>query len=343
MAVLKRICVPLSLDCNLNCKYCYRDHDSRIDVPAFSEGMVKYLGGLSPDRCECVCASGGEPLVHWDRVKELFSYVPKDVHKKIMTNGTLLTQEIVDYVNDNDIELSVSHDGPKAEFLRGVDILKDERIAGLVRQVKILRMVCVITKFNPDVWENFFDTAKRLGRCEFNYYISPLLDCPEQEYLVDGMDYDKWFRTWTQFFVSPYHLQLPWYFGRTLKKTASANPVKYRYGKHGHFNVLPDGRICEMRKITADYGKVWDEFTDLYGEMLKNEVFAYCAGCEYNKKCNINIPCYSAHTYKIRTMSNSFLTNPEKRAEVRRYVLDHLHDIEREYGVDRAEIGADYV
>lgn len=341
--MIKRICVPLSLDCNLHCKYCYRDHDAYIDVPDFSDKMIEYLGNLSPDTCEAVIASGGEPLFHWDKVKELFSYVPKNVHKKIMSNCVLLTQEMVDYINENEIELSASHDGKMAEFLRGVNILDDERLAGLIRQVKILRVVCVITKYNPDIWENFFDTAKKLKRSDFNYYVSPLLDCPSQEYLVDGMDYDKWFTTWSQFFVSPYFHTLPWYFGRTLDKEKIAEDYsKYKYGKHGHFNVLPDGTICEMQKITANYGKVWDNFDDLYNEMLKNEEFSYCINCPYNTKCSINIPCYSKHTYKIRTMMNSFLKNPEKLKETRMYVRNHIHEIEKEYNVDKDLIGANY-
>lgn len=344
MSKIKRICVPLSLDCNLHCKYCYRDHDARPEtIPEFSKEMIEYLGQLSPDSCEAVIASGGEPLFHWDKVKELFSYVPKGIHKKIMSNCVFLTQEIVDYINENEVELSASHDGRQSKFLRGVDILADDKLADLVRQVKILRVVSVVTKYNPDVWDNFFDTATRLKRSDFNYHVSPLLDCPEQQYLVENMDYDTWFTTWSQFLVSPYHHILPYYFGKTLKKKdPSKKPFVYKYGKHGHFNVLPDGTVCEMQKITENYGKVWDSFEDLYEQMLIKDDFSYCAKCEYNQNCNFNIPCYSAHTLKIRLMSNAFLKNPEKKMALRKYVLEHLHEIEEKYHVDRDLIGANH-
>ena len=104
MIKLNRVCVPLTLDCNLHCKYCYRDRE-RLDIPDFSDDMKAYLCQLSPDWCEAVIASGGEPLLHWDKVKELFSYVPHNVHKKIMSNCLLLTEDIVSYINDNEIEL----------------------------------------------------------------------------------------------------------------------------------------------------------------------------------------------------------------------------------------------
>lgn len=331
MATLNRICVPLSLDCNLQCKYCYRDHDVKIKIPDFSDKMINYLGNLSPETTESVIASGGETLLHWNKVLELFSYVPKNVHKKIMTNGILLTQEIIDYINENEIELAISHDGSKTKFLRGIDILENNDILRLVRQAKILRIVGVVTKFNPDVWKNFFDTTKKLGRYDFDYLSSPILDCPEQEYLAQDMDYDTWFTTWSQFITSPYHFELPWYHSDTLKPNAFKKSFNYKYGKRGQFNVLPDGTVCDMQKVTANYGKIWDSFEDIYNAMIKDKDFSYCINCKYNNKCLYSIPCYSKHTYKIRTMSNSFFTDPKKRKEIEMFVIDHIPDIEERY------------
>jgi MoaA/NifB/PqqE/SkfB family radical SAM enzyme len=331
MATLNRICVPLSLDCNLQCKYCYRNHDTRIKIPDFSDKMIDYLGHLSPETTEAVIANGGETLLHWDKVLELFSYVPKNVHKKLMTNGVLLTQEIVNYINENEIELAISHDGPKTKFLRGIDILEDNNIVKLLQQVNILRIMSVTTGFNPDVWENFFDTVKKLKQYDFSYIPSQLLDCPEQEYLVQNMDYNIWFTTWTQFIVSPYHRELIWYHNDTLKPNKFKKRINYKYGKRGQFNVLPDGTVCDMQKITADYGKIWDSLEDIYSAMLKNEDFSYCINCEYNNKCKYPIPCYSNHVYKIRTMSNHFFTDPEKRKETEIFVRNHIHDIEKKY------------
>ena len=94
MLKLNRVVVPLSLDCNLHCKYCYRKAGLR-DIPEFNNLMRNYLKGLQPSWCNSVTASGGEPLLHFDKVKELFSYVSPLVHKKIMTNykTTLLALE----------------------------------------------------------------------------------------------------------------------------------------------------------------------------------------------------------------------------------------------------------
>ena len=171
MLKIRRICVPLSLDCNLHCKYCYRDLEKLDSIPDFTSDMIQYLQNLNPSWCEAVIASGGEPLLHWDKVLELFSYTPKNVHKVIMTNGTLLTQDKVDYINENNIEISLSHDGKMTEFLRGIDVFNDKILLNLIKQIEILRIYAVCTVYNNDVWENFFNSISRLNRLNFNILI----------------------------------------------------------------------------------------------------------------------------------------------------------------------------
>ena len=330
---ITRVCVPLSLDCNLHCKYCYRDKEKLDAIPAFTEDMISYLGSLKPDKCECVCASGGEPLMHWDKVKELFSYVPKNVHKKVMSNCLLLTQEIVDYLNENNIELSVSHDGKLTKFLRGVDVLRDKRICNLVRQVKIMRVVGVVTKYNVDVWENFFDTATLLRRTNFEYVGLPLNDIPAQYDLIDGFDYDTWSRTWFEFTVSPYRRLLPWYRGITL--TLPKTGIIRRAG----FNVLPNGVVCGIANICSNYGTVNDDFMDCYEKLCKTGEVDYCknANCKFIDICRFGPTCDTEHIRRYRTMVMEFKANPERVKSLRMYVREHLSEIEKKYGYIREQ------
>ncbi|MBR1373440.1 radical SAM protein, partial [bacterium] len=271
MVKLSRVCVPLSLDCNLHCKYCYRDKEKIDKIPEFTEDMKEYLRGLSPAWCECVCASGGEPLLHWDKVVELFSYVPKNVHKKIMSNCTLLTQEMVDYINENEIELHFSHDGKMTKFLRGVDVLENDKICNLIFQAKILRCFSVITKYNTDVWDNYFDTIRKLGRMDFNYETKPLDDVSaSQRFLVEGFNYEEWLNTWLQFRCSPFYIRLPWYDGETLTQY---NPGQ---GRGVGANVLPDGRLCGMINICSHYGTIHDTREEYFKKAMATGLTDYC-------------------------------------------------------------------
>ena len=152
MLELGRVCVPIGLACDLDCKYCYR-HMAKRRIPRLNDLMRRYLKQLDPSKTIAVVASGGEPLLYLNRVKELFSYVPDGIHLKIMSNGTHLTQEIVDWINDKDIELHFSHDGTATEYLRGVDVLKDEKLCSLIKQVNTLRVNSTICAGNEDIVE----------------------------------------------------------------------------------------------------------------------------------------------------------------------------------------------
>ena len=327
MLKINRICVPLTLDCNLHCRYCYRDRERLDEIPDFTLRMIRYLSGVSPSWCEAVVASGGEPLLRWDRVKELFSYVPKEVHKKIMSNGTLLTQEMVDYINDNDIELLVSHDGKETEFFRGVDIMRDGRICGLLRQVRSLTVSCVVTRFNNDVWENFFDTVKCLHRTDFVYICNPMNNViPEQDWLVDGFDYDKWCSTSLQFSMSPFCYKSEWYRGRTLTDTEPHNDRFVGY------NVLPDGTVTGMIRIRSVYGTVDDTREECDRRAFASGLKDRCSetACPYVDRCRATLQSVSEHTCRCNKVQMDAET-PEHRLEVFDYVNGHLEDIVKKY------------
>ena len=332
MLKLDRVCVPLSLDCNLHCKYCYRDREKLDKIPEFTEDMKEYLRNLSPEWCEAVVASGGEPLMHFDKVKELFSYVPKNVHKKIMSNCTLLTQEIVNYINENEIELSISHDGPKTEFLRGVDILRNKKIRDLVRQVKTIRCYAVITKYNTNVWENYFDSINLLGRADIAYATTPLFDVtPEQHYLVEGFNYDEWAETWLQFRTSPFRQQLVWYDGATFP---GFSDVSTKPRRNVGVNVLPDGTICGMIHICSKYGTIHSKsFKECEEKAFQLGLGNYCnkTNCKYIDRCDASLQHVSEHFCKCRMIMLD-KWNPEYLAKVRKYTYEHLPEIMAKYG-----------
>ena len=331
MLKLNRVCVPLSLDCNLHCKYCYRDKEKLDVVPEFTEDMKNYLRNLSTDWCEAVIASGGEPLMHWDKVKELFSYVPKNVHKKVMSNCTLLTQEMVDYINENEIELHISHDGPKTEFLRGVDVLKNPRIQNLIYQVKNINCWSVVTKYNTDCWENYFDTIKRLGRADIRYATTPIMDIPLQHDLIDGFDYEEWIKTSTEVKLCSLREKYmsPWYKGYTIKDKSC---IITNSGRSCGFNVLPNGTVCGMTRICSNYGSIHSkDYDECRQNAIKQGLFDYCikTDCKYKNTCVYDPQTTSDHVCKCRRMTLDI--SREKLHEIHDYVYKHWEEIKEKY------------
>lgn len=268
---LNRVCVPLSLDCDLSCRYCYRAAGRIPVVPDFNDLMREYLGQLDPTKTQALVASGGEPLLHWDKVLELFSYAPKKQHKKVMTNGLNLTREHVKYFNDNNIEVYVSHDGDVTEWLRGVDVLRDPDLLSLIRDIEHLTICCACTAKNPDPYKNYLQSKALLGRRIWFHYNAVFVEKFLHPELVEGFDYKAWQAGALRCEME----DLDWH-----------NPIPYGYKGTG-CNVLPNGDLTGMENIHHKYGTVLSTREEI---LAKQREFGDLKACD-NTDCWMHQHC----------------------------------------------------
>lgn len=261
MLYLDRLCIPVGLACDLECSYCYRQA-GKTSVPRLTEKMANYIKSLDPKKTYVVVISGGEPLLYWKRAVEIFDLVPKGIYKKIMTNGTHLTQEIVDYLNANDIELHFSHDGAITQKTRGVDVLEDPKILNLVKQVKNMRVHSVIVTGNEDVMANYNYIVDKLGRSDFYYTFNTVYGEIDRPEIIEGFDYDTYTRTWIEFKINVRR-----YWDRYRK----VRPGRRSMG----LNVLPDGTVCAMVDMTR-YGTIDDSIETIKQKVEESGGFEIC-------------------------------------------------------------------
>lgn len=130
--------IQLGLACNYTCSYC--NQSSQVDSMAMTKtsDAISFLQDLDqwlkepPSRIEFW---GGEPLLYYKKlailVPELDRRFP-DAEFCMVTNGSLLTQEILDFIVRFDICVTVSHDGP-GQHLRGEDPFDDPDRAALLK------------------------------------------------------------------------------------------------------------------------------------------------------------------------------------------------------------------
>ena len=125
--VVKAMCLHIAHDCNLKCKYCFAsqgDFGGAKSIMGFEVGKkaLEYLVDNSGSRKNLeVDFFGGEPLMNFEVVKQLVEYgneLAKEKGKNfrftITTNGVLLDDEIIDYVNEHMHNVVLSLDGRKS-------------------------------------------------------------------------------------------------------------------------------------------------------------------------------------------------------------------------------------
>lgn len=125
-SIVKAMCLHIAHDCNLACKYCFAEEGEYRGRRALMSAQVgkkalDYLVANSGSRRNLeVDFFGGEPLMNFDVVKEIVEYgreLEKSHNKKfrftMTTNGVLLNDEILDFVNRECGNLVLSVDGRK--------------------------------------------------------------------------------------------------------------------------------------------------------------------------------------------------------------------------------------
>ena len=152
--------IQLGLSCNYSCDYCSQKFVERMpettkkDIDAFMEKLN--VLEFSEERGLKVEFWGGEPLVYWktlrplvDAMNEKFADWKHKPHYSMITNGSILTDEIIDWLMMNNFSVSISHDGP-GQSVRGPDPFDDpekkKTILGFYRMMSRLKRGI---SFNP--------------------------------------------------------------------------------------------------------------------------------------------------------------------------------------------------
>ena len=123
-APVKALCLHVSHDCNLRCQYCFASTGDfgtgRKTMPfeTAKKAIDFVIQRSGPRRNIEVDFFGGEPLMAMDTVKKTVEYarkVEKDAGKNfrftLTTNGVLLDQENIDYINETMSNAVLSLDG----------------------------------------------------------------------------------------------------------------------------------------------------------------------------------------------------------------------------------------
>lgn len=124
--VVKALCLHIAHDCNLACRYCfaeegeYHGHRELMTYETGKQALDFLIANSGSRRNLEVDFFGGEPLMNWQVVKDLVRYgrEQEKIHNKnfrftLTTNGVLLNDEIMEFVNQEMGNVVLSIDGRK--------------------------------------------------------------------------------------------------------------------------------------------------------------------------------------------------------------------------------------
>jgi len=125
---LEKVTLQLTQQCNFRCSYCiYSDLNNEAQRSHSGEGMsfetakraIDFLWEHSIDTEKPnIGFYGGEPLLKFNLIKQIVEYADEKFESRphtyaITTNGSLLTDEVTDYLVKHNVITMISLDGPK--------------------------------------------------------------------------------------------------------------------------------------------------------------------------------------------------------------------------------------
>jgi uncharacterized protein len=168
--------IHTSNNCNLKCKYCYAHPDNAPKQDMSLNVMQKAIDEMLLLPRENLHISiefhGGEPLMHFNTIRNAVLYGEKvsrikgiSILYQMQTNGTIINEEIINFLKDKNIKLRISIDGNKeihdanrlfkngegsfSKVFNNIKLLQDNKVD--------FEVISVVSKTNVDSMQNVLD------------------------------------------------------------------------------------------------------------------------------------------------------------------------------------------
>lgn len=120
------LCISLTEQCNLRCSYCIysgkyksvRTHNNNgvVDWETVKFAIDYFILCSTESKYRRIGFYGGEPLLNYKILEKAVIYAKGKCSNylfTVTTNGTLLTNKVIDFLVQNDVRITISLDGPK--------------------------------------------------------------------------------------------------------------------------------------------------------------------------------------------------------------------------------------
>lgn len=120
--ILGKLVLNISNKCNLRCRYCYansgiyKSEEDLMNIEIAKKTLDRFYNHY--DGINLVQIFGGEPTKNPNVLKYICDYIMKQNKEGetntiigMVTNGTIMNDEIISYIKDYNIQVTISYDG----------------------------------------------------------------------------------------------------------------------------------------------------------------------------------------------------------------------------------------
>ena len=112
--------------CNGKCPYCACSKIVHNNDSEFQYNWDKVRSELKNKDCSEIMIWGADPIVSWNSFCKTVDFVEslgKNTQIYASTNGSTLTEDVIDYLNKHNIKVQLSHDGVAEHYKLDFDPL----------------------------------------------------------------------------------------------------------------------------------------------------------------------------------------------------------------------------
>jgi uncharacterized protein len=198
----KALCLIISHDCNLHCRYCFADHGAfwgekkLMRFETAKESIDKILYNTDNN---FILFYGGEPFLNYTLMKDVVEYGSQNelnIKYTTITNGTIMNASIKEFIHKNFFALQVSLDGPKeindlqrCGSVESVHDLAVDTLDQLKSRDFPLSIKCIITKNNVDKLNSIVEYFSSLGVGSVAFAEASLLPT-DNEFFISDKEYE---------------------------------------------------------------------------------------------------------------------------------------------------------
>ena len=361
-ALMENKCAYLSFaptyKCNFRCSYCFGDHgnaykgEKREFTQKTLNQMLRYFFEVAYPNAEQYridFVSGGEPLLGINIIKMAIDYIEsyseqsgKHISVWLCTNGSLLTNDIIEYLSSHNVSIGISLDGRKEwnditrldnkgngtydQICKGISLIK--RNNNVSNKFKSIWGLCTATNDNCDFVDilkhmkelGFQNVQIRLIRSKEKYNIEKI---KEQYHRLSNFLYEEFTKGNLEYLRMI--LNDNDQYGKVLKRVI-LNHILIRRCNAGvnKITICPDGAIYPCDSLVGFdnflLGNINNRKENL--NILKNvDQIEHCHSCDIKYLCGGD--CYYNSFLKT---GNQFLPDPEF-CQIQRNIINRTIDM----------------